>query len=578
MSMIPQETIEQIREAADIAQIIGEFIRLKKRGKNYIAVCPFHTEKTPSFNVSPDKQIFHCFGCGKGGNLFTFLMEHEKMSFVEAVKYAANKTNITIVEDKQSDYKKDLIDKLNFANSTAVEYFQQVLHSSKYKSILEKYLKTTRNINIEAIEHFKLGLAGEAWDGFINFADKKDLSTDILDKAGLVLYSEKTRKHFDRFRQRLMIPIMNLSGRPIAFGGRTLKKGEMAKYMNSPETTLYNKSNVLYGLNLAKDYIRDSNAVYIVEGYFDVISLWQIGIKNVVASSGTAFTQQQARLLARFAETAYLFFDSDSAGRTAALRSVDSLYDAGLEVRIIQPIAGEDPDTIAKKYGKEKIDEMTKEAIGFIQFRVVDIDIESSGIIGKEKLIKEFAAIGLKISDPTRRSLFFTDAAERLNTNPQIFLDAEIKTEKNNDIIITQQKRHNKIELSLLSLLFSNPSTIESIFENISADDFDSKQLSRLYSALIQQQKSHGSINASRMLDNTTDQEYKTLITQVAQMEWDENNIEHEISNFVSLFISAKRKRQIQKLHSELAQSEAEGNQQRADEILSEIKSLSKNA
>ncbi len=576
--MIPQETIEQIREAADIAQIIGEFLRLKKRGKNYIAICPFHTEKTPSFNVSPDKQIFHCFGCGKGGNLFTFLMEHEKMSFVEAVKYAAQKTNITIVEDKQSDFKKDLVDKLNFANTTAVEYFQKVLHSSKYNSILEKYLKTTRAITTEAIDHFQLGLAGEAWDGFINYADKKDIPTDILDKAGLVLYSEKTRKHFDRFRQRLMIPIMNLSGRPIAFGGRTLKKGEMAKYMNSPETTLYNKSNVLYGLNLAKEHIRDSNTVYIVEGYFDVISLWQIGIKNVVASSGTAFTQQQARLLARFAETAYLFFDSDSAGRTAALRSVDSLYDAGLEVKIIQPIAGEDPDTIAKKYGREKIDELTNDAIGFIQFRVVDIDIQSSGIIGKEKLIKEFASIGLKISDTTRRTLFFADAAERLNTNPQIFLQTNVKVDNSQDIVASQQKGHNKNEINLLSLLCSNPNNVETVFEKISPDDFDSKKLSRFYSALIQQYKDLGKIDIAIMLDNTSDVEFTNLISEISTKDWDSDRVENEIGDSILHIIRDKRKNLRKKLTLELAKAEADGNQNRIDEILAEIKSLSKNA
>ena len=576
--MIPQETIEQIREASDIVQIIGQFLRLKKRGKNYLALCPFHTEKTPSFNVSPDKQIFHCFGCGKGGNLFTFLMEHEKMSFIEAVKYLASKSSITIVEDNKSDYQKDITDKINFANQTAVEYFQKVLHSSKYKSILEKYLKTTRQITPEAIEHFQLGLAGEEWDGLIKFANKRDITIDTLDKAGLVLYSEKGKNYFDRFRQRLMIPIMNLSGRPIAFGGRTLKKGEPAKYINSPETTMYNKSNVLYGLNLARDFIRESNSVYIVEGYFDVISLWQIGIKNVAASSGTAFTPQQARLLARFAETAYLFFDSDSAGRAAALRSVDSLYDAGMEVKIILPLDNEDPDTIAKKYGAEKIEELKQQAIGFIQYRVQDIDIERSGIIGKEKLIKEFASIGMKINDPTRRSLFFSEAAERLNTNPQIFLQSTGKTDDNLEYVATRQKRHNKIEISLLSLLFSNPKTIESIFEKISADDFDSKQLSRLYSAIIQQYRVNGKIDVRKMIDNTSDLEFISLITEVAAIEWNIKSVEKEIAEFVMLFLSEKRKRQIQKLHLELADAEASGDQKRADEILSEIKSLSKNA
>ena len=576
--MIPQETIEQIREATDIVQVIGEFLRIKKRGKNYLSLCPFHTEKTPSFNISPDKQIYHCFGCGKGGNAFTFLMEHEKMSFVEAVKFLARKSNIVIKEEHKSDYNKELVDRLNYANLTALEYFRKTLHSKKYAAVLNNYLKKNRQITDEAIEYFNLGLAGEEWEGFLNYAHKKDLSNDDLDKAGLILYSEKTKKHFDRFRQRLMIPIMNLTGRPIAFGGRTLKKGEPAKYMNSPETALYIKSNVLYGLNLAKDHIREEKSVFIVEGYFDVISLWQIGIKNVVASSGTAFTQQQARYLARFSETAYLFFDSDSAGKAAALKSVDALYDAGLEVKIIQPIDGEDPDSIAKKFGRDKIDELKHDAIGFIPFRIVDYNKETSGIIGKEKLIKELASVGSKIQDPTRRSLFFTEAADKLGVDAEIFTKSRPAVTKENNIVSPRQKRHNKIEMSFLSLLFHNPGTIDSILERISVDDFDSKQLSRLYAAVLNQYKTVGVIDARGLVDNTKDQEFISLITEIATVDWETEKVESETRHFVKLLIDEKKKRQRQKLQQELAQAESNGDQNKADIILEEIKSLSDNA
>jgi DNA primase len=260
-------------------------------------------------------------------------------------------------------------------------------------------------------------LVGKEWDGLLQVARKKGLSDEDMIKAGLALRSDSTNQCFDRFRARLMIPIFNLSNKPIAFGGRTLKKGEPAKYINSPETPLYSKGNVLYGLNFSKDSIRESGHALVVEGYFDFISLWQVGVKNVVASSGTAFTQQQARLLARFCEMVYLFFDADSAGQNAALRSVDVLYDSGLDVRVMIPPPGEDPDSTARKYGPDKLEELKVGALGYIPFRIRNVALESTGLIAKEKLIKELSALGNKINDPTRRALFFDEAAVALSVD-----------------------------------------------------------------------------------------------------------------------------------------------------------------
>lgn len=577
--MIPQETIEQIRQATDIVQVIGEFVRLKKRGRNYLALCPFHTEKTPSFSISPDKQIYHCFGCGKGGSAITFLMEHENMSFVEAVRYLARKANITIVEDRASDYKRDLLDRLHFANQTALTYFHKQLKESATTPKLMNYLRDQRGIRNDAIDYFQLGFASEAWDGFLNFARSKDLKPEELEQAGLVLKSETKGNYFDRFRLRLMIPILNLSGKAIAFGGRTLKRGEQAKYVNSPETILYNKSNVLYGLNYARDAIRETGSVYIVEGYFDVISLWQVGIKNVVASSGTAFTPQQARLLARFAEEVYLFFDADSAGRNAALRSVDSLYDAGLEVKIIVPPEGEDPDSLAREYGRDKIEELQHDAVGFIPYRIKDFDLESAGIISREKLIKEFGAIGGKIQDATRRTLFFDEAADKMNVDPSIFtkhvINEKSKSDKEDK---TLKRRHNIVETNFLSLLFNNPGTIDSIFENISPDDFDSRELSRLYSAIIQQYKDIGVIDAKALIDNSNDPTFISLISEVAAIDWDDDMVESETRSLVKQMMIEKRKRLRRKLQSELAKAEAENDQKKANQLLVEIQNLNKDA
>ncbi|MEW6412336.1 MAG: DNA primase [Candidatus Zixiibacteriota bacterium] len=570
--MIPQETIEQIRQASDIVQVINEYIRLKKRGRNYQALCPFHTEKTPSFNVSPDKQIFHCFGCGKGGNVFTFLMEHEKMSFIETVKHLARKANIPIREERTDDFKRELLDRINYANQTALEYFQKTLERPKYASVRDGYLRNKRNISDEAVEFFKLGLAGDEWDGLLNHAARKEISPEDLEKAGLALKSETKGNYFDRFRYRLMIPIFNLSQKPIAFGGRTLKKGEPAKYVNSPETAMYIKGNVLYGLNSAKDAIRDSNSVFVVEGYFDLISLWQIGVRNVVASSGTAFTAQQARLLARFAGEVYLFFDADSAGRTAALRSVDSLYDAGLEVKIIVPPEGEDPDTIARKFGRDKIDELQHDAMQFVPYRIKDFDRETAGIIGKEKLVKEFATIGSKIGDPTRRSLFFSEAADLMGVDAAVFQRDIVQSGPEQATV--RAKKHNAIEMGFLSLLFSNPGTIDSIFEKISPEDFDSRELARLYGAIANQYREIGVVDAKKLVDNIADERFISLVTEVASTVWEEDKIEPETRRFVKLILEEKSKRIRSRLQKELAKAESEGNQQKADEILQELRTF----
>jgi len=568
--MIPPETIDQIREATDIIQVIGEYIRLKKRGRNSQALCPFHTEKTPSFKVSADKQIYHCFGCGKGGNVFTFLMEHEKMSFVEAVRHLARRANIPIREEV-SDHRREQLERLNYAHQVALDYFRELLFDSKYRRVLDYYLKGRRVITDDSIEFFQLGLAGEEWDGFLRNATKKGIKADELLKAGLVLFSEKKKTYFDRFRQRLMIPIFNLSQKPIAFGGRTLRKGEPAKYINSPETPLYSKSNVLYGLNFARDSIREANAVIVVEGYFDLISLWQSGVKNVVASSGTSFTHQQARLLARFAEEVYLFFDADSAGQSAALRSVDSLYDAGLEVKVMIPPDNLDPDLVAREFGPDRIDEIRHDALGYVPFRVRGIDLASTGIIAREKLVKELGAVGEKITDPTRRSLFFQEAAEALRVDISVISKARPMT-ASQPAETTRKDRNNKVETEFLSLLLSNPGAIDTVFEQVAPDDFDSRQLSRLYSAMITQYETDGSLNANRLIERFQDEESISLLTGLAAIEWSKDTVEHETRERTKDFIDRKQKRIRSKLQQELARAEAEGDRQKAEELLEQLK------
>ncbi|MEW6049482.1 MAG: DNA primase [Candidatus Zixiibacteriota bacterium] len=571
--MIPAETIEQVRQATDIAQVIGEFVRLKKRGRNFLGLCPFHTEKTPSFNVNPDRQIFHCFGCGKGGNIFSFLMEHEKMSFVEAVRFLASKANITIRE-AATDVKREQFERLNYANQIALDYFHKVLFQSKYAVVLDKYLRSQRQISDESIELFKIGLSGEEWDGLIKYARCKDVTSDDLHKAGLASFSETRKSYFDLFRQRLMIPIFNLSQKPVAFGGRTLKKGEQAKYVNSPETPLYTKGNLLYGLNFSRDHIRQAGAAYIVEGYFDLISLWQVGVQNVVASSGTAFTPQQARLLARFCDEVYLFFDADSAGQNAALRSVEHLYDAGLEVKVMPALPGEDPDSISRKFGRGKVEELRLDAIGFIPFRVKRVNLDNAGIIAKEKLVKELSALGSKIGDPTRRTLFFAEAAVQIGVEPGIFKASSPARGTPEQSNAGAKARQHQMEMDYVSLLLANPGSIDTAFEAVSPDDLDSKQLSRLYAAMIQQYKAVGIVNAATLVQNLADDATISLLTELASREWAPEVVDGETRRYIGLIAERKRKRIRAQLQKELAAAEASGDQKTADALLQQLKSF----
>ncbi len=569
--MIPQETIEQIRQATDIAQIIGEYVRLKKKGRNFEALCPFHTEKTPSFKVNTERQIYHCFGCGKGGNVFTFLMEHEKMSFVEAVRHLAAKANI-IIREEVSDIKREQLERLNYAHQVALEYFHKVLHEPKYKRVLDDYLKIKRGITENSIEQFQLGLAGESWDGLIRYATGKDLKIEDLEKAGLIVRSEKGQSYHDRFRLRLMFPIFNFSSKPIAFGGRALKRGEPAKYINSPETPLYNKSNVLYGLNMSRHAIRETRSVFVVEGYFDLISLWQTGVLNVVASSGTAFSHQQARLLARFAENVYLFFDADSAGQQAALRSVDALFDAGLEVRVIVPPEGEDPDSIARASGRDGIEVLQDDALRYIPFRIKGLELDNAGIIVKDKLIKELSSLGGRISDPIRRALFIQEAADALGVNVTLFRTTGATQPTSQSLSGTRQRGLQRIEFEFLSLLLSNPGLIDTVLEQILPDDFDSKQLSRLYSAMISQYQKGGFIDANRLVEYFQDEDSVSLLTELAAVDWDQTTVEREIRDRIRDFVERKKKKIRLRLQKELAQAEANGDQDEANRLLEKLK------
>ncbi len=429
---IPPQTVEQIRQVANIVEVISDFISLKKRGTNWMACCPFHGERTPSFAVSPTKNIFKCFGCSKGGDSISFVMEIESCSYTEALRYLAQKYQIPI-EDDYEPTSEDLAaeherESLLALHQFAQEYYSHILHHHiDGQAIGLSYCKE-RGFLAPVVEKFALGFALPAWEQFAETAQKKGFSLDVLEKAGLIVKREDG-KIFDRFRDRFMFPIHSVAGKVIAFGARTLSNDKKtAKYLNSPETALYHKSKVLYGLFQAKKAIREADNCYLVEGYADVISLFQADIQNVVASSGTSLTIEQIRLLKRFTDNVTVLYDSDSAGVKASLRGIDLLLEEGMNVYALHLPDGHDPDSYVRKEGALATQEHLKAHVqDFITFKAtLFLEEVAQNPIRKAEVIRDIVQSIVKIPDEIKQSVYFQQCAKLFVIDEQALI-AEAK-------------------------------------------------------------------------------------------------------------------------------------------------------
>ncbi|MFT6166136.1 MAG: DNA primase [Vicingaceae bacterium] len=446
--MIPKETVNQIIETARIDEVVGEWVNLKKRGANMLGLCPFHNEKTPSFTVSPAKGIYKCFGCGEAGGSVNFVMAHEQYSYPEALKYLANKYNIEIEEEEQSTeqvLEANAKESLFIVSDFAAAYFnEQLLNSENGRAIGLSYFKE-RGFREETIEKFKLGYSHDEWTNFTDAALAKGYNLEFLDKTGLTIVKEE--KKFDRFKGRVMFPIQNISGRVIGFGGRTLSADKKtAKYLNSPESDIYHKSRVLYGLNLAKKSIISEDRCFLVEGYTDVISLHQNGVENVVSSSGTSLTVDQIRLIKRYTQNITILFDGDTAGIKAAFRGIDMILEEGLNVRVLAFAEGEDPDSFAKSRSTSEItDFLDKESFDFIRFKT-NLLLKETGDdpIKRAGLIKEIVSSIALIPDPIARSVYLQECSNLMDIGEQALLSELNKVRRNKLTKRIQQQERNQ--------------------------------------------------------------------------------------------------------------------------------------
>jgi DNA primase len=445
--MIHKESIDRIMDAAQIEEVVGDFVNLKRRGSSLLGLCPFHNEKTPSFNVSSAKGIYKCFGCGKAGNSVNFIMEHEKLSYPEALRYLAKKYNIEIVEDEIStDEDKEAAHKresLMLVSDWAKKVFVENLWEHEMgKAIGLSYFKE-RGFREDIIKKFELGYTLDEWSSLTDRAEKEGYQKTYLLETGLSIFNENKNSVYDRFRNRVMFPIHSVSGRVIAFGGRILKtEPNSPKYVNSPESEIYHKSNILYGLYFAKKAIRDLDNCFLVEGYTDVVSLHQSGIENVVASSGTSLTTEQIKLISRFSKNITILYDGDPAGIKASLRGIDMILEEGLNVKVVLFPDGHDPDSYVREVGSTRFTEYVDAAKkDFIVFKTDLLlkDIKNDPI-KKADLIKDILESIAKIPDQIKASLFVKECSTLLEMEERILL-SEL-----NKIKIKKIKKENQQE------------------------------------------------------------------------------------------------------------------------------------
>jgi DNA primase len=442
--MIARQSIDEVLNVAQIEDVVGEYIALKKRGANLLGRCPFHDEKTPSFTVSPTKGIYKCFGCGKAGNSVSFLMEHDSLSFTDAIRKLAQKYQITLQEDsiqnkeeynEQQQRKESLYAVLEFAK----KYFVEQLSSDEGRLVGDSYFRE-RGFTQQTIDLFELGYSPQSWESLVNEAKKNQFNLDFFVDAGLIKKKEDGH-YFDMFRHRVIFPIHDLTGRVIAFGGRQLIKDDKSpKYLNSPETEVYHKSNVLYGIFQAKKSIRNLNNCYLVEGYTDVTSLHQSGIENVVASSGTSLTEGQIKLIKRFTDNVTVLYDGDAAGIKASLRGIDLLLEQGLNVRCVSFPDGEDPDSYCKQLGASEFKLfLDNQSEDFIFFKT-KLLMQSVGNdpIKKTEVVKNLLMSIALIPDALKRAVYAKECSKLLDTDENLLLSEIYKFRKNKNKVDNQ--------------------------------------------------------------------------------------------------------------------------------------------
>ena len=572
--------IEEIKSRVDIVELASEYLTLKKAGRNFIGLCPFHQEKTPSFTVNRDKQIFYCFGCGEGGNVITFLMKIADKTFPEAIKDLAEKTGVVLPpmpsgkEGRQKDSLKESIINLNLR---AAQHFNRNLSSGAGK-VAREYLQN-RSISEETIKQFRLGFVPDTWRSLTDYIESNGSSLKLAEQAGLVI-AGKEGNYYDRFRGRLIFPIENIFGEIVAFGGRVMEKGE-PKYLNSPESPVYIKGKNLYGLNKTKEEIRKKGFALIVEGYFDLISLWNAGIGNVVATLGTALTREHLELLRRYTIEVVALFDPDEAGRKALDRSLELFLSMRMRARALILPEGCDPDDYIKKHGKDKLNELIAHAPAISDYYIDNVLGGGKTFEDKRDMIKTAMEFINKIDDEIEKNLFIKRIAEKLGINQELLKKELHKKEVQIKPKTAGEKQNikvqiNPLEINLIRLLLEYPQKTVQVESERILDCFLQPELKALGEKIVEAYKLLGFIDISVILSADEDLPLREKIFKL-MMEappTDDAILEKNFTDNIRRIKEKWYKDQHRQLKFKLAQAQESGNEELSNKLLYEKENI----
>lgn len=592
MGLIPEEIVAQILDRCDIVETISSYVPLKRAGRNFKALCPFHPEKTPSFMVNPDKQIFHCFGCGVGGNVVSFVMKQERIEFPEALRYLAQKANIVIpITTGADETAQNLRQAIFKVNALAGDFFHRALLSDK-STAAEKardYLKK-RAVNLIMVKSFKLGFALDSWDDLLKHLQGKNINLSLMEKAGVIIPRENKEGYYDRFRNRIIFPILDSRGECRAFGARALEKESTAKYINSPETILYTKGQHLYGFHLAKQAIGEKDEVVVVEGYMDCLTSHQFGVLNVVASLGTALTVEQVRLLRRYTKNVVMLFDADQAGQLAMLRSLDMLLEEDMNVRVAALTEGDDPDSFIRKRGVNEFNKRIAEALSFFDYKLkfLTTQFNLKSIDGKAELAKEMLLTTAKFPDAIRKeqylrrlSTFLAISEESLRLElkksittrgPRGTSHSYLEGKKNNEV-------PKPVERNILKLLLEEESFIGFTKGELLPSDFQDERIRSVISKIYDWFDQGKRINVGSLITSFEDDTIQKMISYlVVEDEALKEHKEKMHRDYIQRIKQEKLKLQRQGLIQEIKEAELSGNHHRLSELQQKFNELIKSS
>ncbi|MDD5431817.1 MAG: DNA primase [Candidatus Omnitrophica bacterium] len=579
---IPDNILEDILSRVDIVEIISGYIPLKKAGRNFRACCPFHHEKTPSFMVSPDRQIYHCFGCGESGNAFKFLMRHERMDFPEAVQLLARKSGVILPETKSSDNGANSISTELFKiNELAALFFEANLNSQLGAKAKDYFLK--RGVKQETLKLFKLGVTFDKWDALITYLRNKSINLSLIEKAGLILPKENGG-YYDRFRNRIIFPIFDIRSRVLAFGGRVLDNST-PKYLNSPETPVYVKGRNLYGLNLAKDSIRENDFVVIVEGYMDFIMPFQEGFKNIIASCGTALTNEQARLLKRYTNKVVMVYDGDKAGELASLRSLDIFIEEGMDVKVVILPQGHDPDSFVLKEGVAKFREVVLNAYNLFDYKLKILrnrhNIKEAE--GKRDVALEMLLTINKFKNSIIKAEYINRLSEEIGIGEEHILEelGKIKAPASRfEPVKEVSKRNlqiNPTERLLIKLMLEEKNLIDKLRNTLAPDDFQDQRVSKIVSTMFELFEKGKNIETSSLMQHFNDVDIDQILCESLFLpELSMDSKEKVADDCVKRLKEEKVKLKKKNLHNEIARAQKLGDEQRLSELTEEFHNLIK--